>query len=97
MRKRKGVGAIGQKRQMRRTEILLTQRSNRNAPGAGRSAPMMTCNLSDDMRRPRRGGNALPRRPTPCAGLFGWRKDGAPPRSRDDDPGKKPGPDYPAG
>ncbi|WP_179101976.1 hypothetical protein [Sphingopyxis sp. KK2] len=58
---------------------------------------MMTCNLSDDMPRARRGGHSLPRRPAPCAGLFGWRKDGAPPRSKGDDPGKTPGRDYPAG
>jgi len=56
---------------------------------------MMTWNLSDDMRPSRRIRGSLPRRAAPCAGLFGWRKEGAAPRGKDDDPDKKPGSDTP--
>lgn len=58
---------------------------------------MMTWNLSDDMRPSRRIRSSLPRRAAPCAGLFGWRKESAPPRGKDDDPDKKPGSDKPCG
>ncbi|WP_156416627.1 MULTISPECIES: hypothetical protein [unclassified Sphingopyxis] len=36
-----------------------------------------------------------PKRSAPCAGLFGWRKEGAPPREAK--PEKSPGRDYPVG
>ncbi|MGH6653452.1 MAG: hypothetical protein ACREB7_20255 [Sphingopyxis sp.] len=54
---------------------------------------MMTWNLSDDLRPSPRSRNALPRRAAPCAGLFGWRKDGNPPCGKADGPAPKPGPD----
>ncbi len=54
---------------------------------------MMTVDLPD---QPSRAGAArLPKRPAPCAGLFGWRKEGAPPREAK--PEKSPGRDYPVG
>ncbi|MBL8651746.1 MAG: hypothetical protein JNL35_15250 [Sphingopyxis sp.] len=49
------------------------------------------------MRPSRRIRSSLPRRAAPCAGLFGWRKESAPPRGKDDDPDKKPGSDKPCG
>ncbi|WP_260583104.1 hypothetical protein [Sphingopyxis sp. PET50] len=51
---------------------------------------MMTWTLSDDMRPSRRPRNRRRRRGAPCAGLFGWRKDGDPPRGKDDDTKGKP-------
>jgi hypothetical protein len=44
---------------------------------------------------PRAGNATRPRRPTPCAGLFGWRKDAAQPGASDGKPAP-PRYDYPA-
>jgi hypothetical protein len=57
---------------------------------------MMSIDLSDVTPPPRGSGAVPPRRPAPCAGLFGWRKDAAPPMPSREPP-KKPGYDYPAG
>ena len=54
---------------------------------------MMNVDIPDQPSGPRAA--KLPRRPAPCAGLFGWRKDGAPPREGKAE--KSPGRDYPAG
>ena len=49
---------------------------------------MMSIELSGQTPPPRRDKGTPPRRPTPCTGLFGWRKDaGPPPRPKGkDDP-----------
>ena len=52
---------------------------------------MMTWKLSDELCPSQRVRNALPRRAAPCAGLFGWRKDGEPARSKGERPAPKPG------
>jgi hypothetical protein len=57
---------------------------------------MMSIDLSDVTPRPRGSGAVPPRRPAPCAGLFGWRKDAAPPILTADR-SEKLGRDYPAG
>jgi hypothetical protein len=57
---------------------------------------MMSIDLSDVTPRPRGSGAVPPRRPAPCAGLFGWRKDAELPIASGKPP-KKPGRDYPAG
>ncbi|WP_176473415.1 hypothetical protein [Sphingopyxis sp. GW247-27LB] len=54
---------------------------------------MMSIDYSDQLRPPRRTAPKNPRRATPCAGLFGWRKDEQR-RDRDDE---TPHRDYPAG
>lgn len=56
---------------------------------------MMNADLSPP-RLPLRGDADPAPRGAPCAGLFGWRKDGAARRPAKDD-AKKPGCDYPAG
>jgi hypothetical protein len=57
---------------------------------------MMNSDLSHVTPRPRGSGAVPPHRPAPCAGLFGWRKDGVPP-GPSAEMSKKPGRDYPAG
>jgi len=57
---------------------------------------MMSIDLSDLTPPPRRRDAKPLRREAPCAGLFGWRKDAAPPGVSDDKPAT-PGADYPAG
>lgn len=44
---------------------------------------MMSIDLSDLTPLPRGKTKAAPRRPIPCAGLFGWRKEQAPPGAED--------------
>lgn len=44
---------------------------------------MMSIDLSELTSLPRRKANTAPRRPIPGAGLFGWRKDDAPPGAED--------------
>lgn len=55
---------------------------------------MMSIDLPDQAPLSPRVTSKLPKRPAPCAGLFGWRKDAAP---KIHDAGKTPGRDYPAG
>ena len=44
---------------------------------------------------PHREANAASRRPIPCAGLFGWRKDAIPPGANSDEAtGKAAKPNY---
>lgn len=50
---------------------------------------MMNIDLPDQALPFSRAPQKLPRRPTPCAGLFGWRKDA------EDKPDKRPGRDRP--
>jgi hypothetical protein len=61
-----------------------------------KSVSMMSIDLSDLTPPPPRGNAATSSRGAPCAGLFGWRKDAAPPPAPKDDP-KTPGRNYPAG
>jgi hypothetical protein len=60
------------------------------------TAGMMNSDHSEPVGLPVRGGAKRARRGAPCAGLFGWRKDAAPPSTPGDAP-KAPGRDYPAG
>lgn len=55
----------------------------------------MSIDLSKLTPAPRGGSAKSLRRGAPCAGLFGWRKDAAPPRASGDAP-EAPGRDYPA-
>lgn len=54
---------------------------------------MMSMDFPDQPSGPRAA--KPPRRPAPCAGLFGWRKEGASPRDAKSE--KSPGRDYPVG
>lgn len=51
---------------------------------------MMHIDHPDRTPLPPRATQKLPKRPTPCAGLFGWRKQA------EDKPAKAPDGDYPA-
>ena len=55
----------------------------------------MNIDRSTPTPAPRARNIARPGRSTPCAGLFGWRKDAAPPGAPDGKP-VTPGYDYPA-
>ncbi len=56
---------------------------------------MMSNDLSNPGPPPRPGNAVPPRRPTPCAGLFGWRNETAGPGAPDGKP-VTPRYDYPA-
>ncbi|PAL25390.1 hypothetical protein CD928_02600 [Sphingopyxis sp. GW247-27LB] len=71
----------------------MSHRSNIVPRTAVIAARMMSIDYSDQLRPPRRTAPKNPRRATPCAGLFGWRKDEQR-RDRDDE---TPHRDYPAG
>ena len=57
---------------------------------------MTTIDLSDLMPAPRREPPYRAKRPAPCAGLFGWRKDNGPFPAESREP-ETAGRDYPAG
>lgn len=54
---------------------------------------MMSIDLPNQAPPPS-GARKLTKRPAPCAGLFGWRKDGVPSRS-DEKPAQPVGRDFP--
>jgi hypothetical protein len=53
----------------------LTHRSNIGPAAAAIAARMMSIDYNEQLRPPRRSAPKSPQRATPCAGLFGWRKD----------------------
>jgi hypothetical protein len=53
---------------------------------------MMSIDYNDQLHPARPSGPKSPQRATPCAGLFGWRKD----EQRRDKAGEAPRRDYPA-
>jgi len=55
----------------------------------------MQIDLPDQAPPPPAAVVKLPKRPAPCAGLFGWRKDGV--SKFDANAGAAPGRDFPAG
>ena len=60
------------------------------------TAAMMNSEFSEPVGPPVGGGLKRAQRGAPCAGLFGWRKDAAPPPTAAEAP-KTPARDYPAG